>query len=1132
MKNKILTDGFGGVLLALGQLAATQLIAAPPANPSPAETEFFEKKIRPILIENCYKCHSAQSEKVKGGLLLDSREGLLKGGDSGPAITAGDPDHSLLIKAVRYGDEKLQMPPKNKKLSEEQIADLVAWVKIGAPDPRSQSKPPANSQRAAEKHWAFRPVHQSAIPAVKDQSWAQSPIDALVLAKLEAKGMTPSPLADKRTLIRRVSYDLSGLPPTPREVADFLEDESADAFTRVVDRLLDSPRFGERWARHWLDVARYSDTKGYVFEEERRFPYSYTYRDYVIQAFNDDLPYDQFVVQQIAADRLPLGEDKRPLAALGFLTLGRRFLNNQSDIIDDRIDVVTRGFMGLTVACARCHDHKYDPIPTKDYYSLYGVFASSSEPKEEPLLGTSPNAKTYQDYLAERKKRQAELETFRTTKEKEAFTQLRQKTGEYLLAAYDARHLSDPSKGEGFARERKLNPGTLQRWMARLDKWRKEENAIFAPWFAFEKLGTNEFAAKARDLTFGLILDSNSTNKLNSLVALAFAGEPPASMKEVSERYGKLFADVTKRWQEIIESEKKISLGSAKEDQPPSGFSDPILESIRQILFGSDSPANLPASEVMRLFDVPTAQRVRALKRKVDELDATHPGAPPRAMALVDNPTPTNPHVFVRGNPNNPGPEVPRQFLSLLAGLKREPFKNGSGRLELARAIASRDNPLTARVMVNRVWLNLFGVGLVRTPSDFGVRCEEPAEPELLDYLAWRFMNEGWSIKKLVRALVCSSVYQQSSDNNPRYSQIDPSNLLLWRTSRRRMDLEAMRDSLLSVSGQIDFHSGGRAVDIVAEPFSLRRTVYGFVERQNLPGMFRTFDFANPDTTSPQRFSTTVPQQALFMLNSPFVVEQAKHFVSRPEFVSQKNDEDRVNALYQWAYQRSPIPDEIKIARKFIQSQSTSPHLGAEPINWEYGYGHYDATKKQVVEFHRLPYFTGQAWQGGAKLPDEKLGWITINASGGHAGNDDHHAAVRRWTAANDGIVTIAGTLGHAAEKGDGVEARIVSSRLGVLGEWIAQNKKLETKLERVEVWKGDKIDFVVNCRETVDSDSFSWAPSIRALSTGAKTSISTGLEWDAKKDFSGPKEVLKPLNPWEKYAQVLLMSNELVFVD
>src|SRR3989454_5667605 len=367
--------------------------------------DFFERKIRPIFVERCYQCHSAQAEKLKGGLLLDTKEGVLKGGDTGPAIVPGNPEKSLLIKAVRYASEDLQMPPKNKKLSDEQIADLEEWVKMGAPDPRT-GQGIATPKNSTSKHWAFQPIKPVPLAKVRNTRWIQSPVDTFILAKLEEKGITPHPAADKRTLIRRATFDLIGLPPTPAEVDEFIADKSPDAFDHVVERLLDSPHYGERWARYWLDVARYADTKGYIFEEERRYAFAYTYRDYVIRAFNEDLPYDRFLIEQLAADLLPLGDDKRPLAALGYLTLGRRFLNNQPDIIDDRIDVVSRGMLGLTVSCARCHDHKFDPIPTKDYYSLYGVFQSCNEPNDKPLLGTTALPQKYPEYLAEREKRE------------------------------------------------------------------------------------------------------------------------------------------------------------------------------------------------------------------------------------------------------------------------------------------------------------------------------------------------------------------------------------------------------------------------------------------------------------------------------------------------------------------------------------------------------------------------------------------------------------------------------------------------------------------------------------------------------------------------------------------------------
>jgi mono/diheme cytochrome c family protein len=712
------------------------LFAAPLDNPQ--AVEFFEKHVRPVLASKCQSCHGPKRQQ--GGLRLDSRAALLKGSDNGAVVVPGQPDKSLLVKAIRY-DGDVQMPPKGK-LSNEAIVHLTEWVKMGAPWPDDTAKTDAASQSVAEvrrKHWAFQPVKKPSLPAVKKSDWVQTPIDAFVLAGLEAKGLAPAPAADRRILIRRVTQDLHGLPPTPEEVAAFEADRSPDAYARLIDRLLASPRYGERWGRHWLDVARYADSKGYVFNEERRYPFAYTYRDYVIRAFNEDLPYDQFVLQQLAADQLPLGEDKRPLAALGYLTLGRRFLNNIHDIIDDRIDVTMRGLQAMTVGCARCHDHKFDPIPQKDYYSLYGVFASSVEPKELPLIAMPEQSAELAAFEKELAKRKAEVEKYREA------------------------HKDELAKGN-----RKFRDG------------------------------------------------------------------------------------------------------------------------------------------------------LRALRKQVEQWQATSPVAPPRAMVLIDKAMPQTPHVFLRGNPNNVGPEVPRQFLEVVAGEKRQPFRQGSGRLEMARAIADRDNPLTARVLVNRVWLHHFGAGLVRTPSDFGLRGDPPTHPELLDWLAATFVDNGWSIKKLHRLIMLSSTYQQASGGERRLLEMDPDNRLLAHMNRRRLDFEAMRDSLLFVAGRLDTTMGGRAVELTTAPFSRRRTVYGFIDRQNLPGLFRTFDFASPDASTPQRYTTTVPQQALFLMNSPFVIEQARHFLQRPDVAEQTKDEAKIKRMYQLAYGRAAEADEIEMGLRFL----------------------------------------------------------------------------------------------------------------------------------------------------------------------------------------------------------------------
>ena len=409
-------------------------VAAHAAEPSRSQIEFFENKVRPLLANHCYKCHSQKAEKVKGGLTLDTREGLLAGGNSGPVIVPGNPDKSPLIEAIRYTNPDLQMPPKGEKLSETQVADLVAWVKMGAPDPRVATVAQKSWVDPTKKHWALQPVSKPEIPKVNDAIWPKTDIDKFIVARLAEKGLTPNPLADKRTLIRRATFDLIGLPPTPEEVWEFLHDDSPKAFEKVIDRLLDSPHYGERWGRHWLDTARYSDTKGEIRRnrEDPNYPFAWTYRDYVIRSFNEDKPYNVFIIEQLAADKLPATSvNASNLAALGFLTLGDRFMGMQHDIINDRIDVVTKGFLGLTVTCARCHDHKFDPIPTKDYYSLHGIFASSREPEVEPVISKIQNTPDYQDYFKkrtalteEKEQLEARFRELRRTRDRQGIQQL------------------------------------------------------------------------------------------------------------------------------------------------------------------------------------------------------------------------------------------------------------------------------------------------------------------------------------------------------------------------------------------------------------------------------------------------------------------------------------------------------------------------------------------------------------------------------------------------------------------------------------------------------------------------------------------------------------------------------------
>lgn len=790
----------------------------------------------------------------------------------------------------------------------------VGFFVARAEDAKAAPHPELTAEPAlkAHPHWAFQPIRNAAPPPVRNSRWVRTSVDAFILAGLEKAGIEASVEADKRSLLRRAAFDLTGLPPTPEQMEEFEADRSSEDFERVVERLLSSPAYGERWGRYWLDTARYADTKGYVFEEERRYPYSYTYRDYVVRAFNEDLPYDRFIVEQLAADLLDLGEDKRPLAALGFLTLGRRFLNNNHDIIDDRIDVVMRGTQGLTVTCARCHDHKYDPVSMKDYYALHGIFASSQEPSDKPMLGMASLPPEFPAFKKERDRRSEEYESFKKLKEEEALSEVRARTGDYWLAVFDAKALADASRFEAIARERKLDPGVARRWRERIQDWEKEppSNPLAALWIAAAKsAGTNREALLAgtldavKSLPEGWLKQTLSTN-------------PPSSFLALASRVSLVFTNLETSWKEMRSKNPSIT-----------ALADESQEALRQFLVAGGSPAVVSQDDIRRLFDVPTAQKVRRLKRHVEEFEATHPGSPPKAMALVDSASPRNSRVLLRGNPGNPGPEVPRGFLAVLSKADGKPFTQGSGRLELARSITSRENPLTARVVVNRAWLHLFGAPLVDTTGDFGLRSTAPSHPELLDHLAFQFMENGWSLKKLHRTLMLSSTYRQSSVVRSDAMQVDPSNRLLWRANRRRLDLESMRDSLLAASGKLDFKAGGHPVDLLMQPFSGRRSVYGFIERQNLPAFFRTFDFASPDTTSSKRYSTTVPQQALYLLNSPFVAEQARALIQRlgPDQPSRRTE--RIQRLYQIVFQRFPVADELEFARAFLDE----PLAGAKP---------------------------------------------------------------------------------------------------------------------------------------------------------------------------------------------------------
>jgi hypothetical protein len=872
-----------------------------------AGIDFFEAKVRPVLVAHCYPCHSHQATKHRGGLYLDSREALLRGGDTGPAVVPGKPAASLLLKAVRHAAGDLKMPPAPAaKLPAAVIADLEQWIAMGAPDPRAAEKTATGIDfAAASRHWAYQPLRPPVLPAVKDGAWYVTAIDRFVLAKLEARGLTPSGRADWRTLIRRAYYDLIGLPPTADEVEAFVGDPSGVAYEKLIDQLLASPHYGERWGRHWLDVARYADTKDGVlmFGDDRVRPYGYTYRDYVIKALNADTPFDRFIAEQLAADQLDFHGESWRLAAMGFLTLGRMFDNNLHDVIDDRIDVVTRGLLGLTVACARCHDHKYDPIPQTDYYSLYGVFASSEAPLELPLIESSDRQPGLAEFEKKAAPKRLELQKMLDAQFALLSTEARRRVGDYLVRVAT----TDPDPLETAIYFLSLAPTDLRpqitaRWRRFLASPGRADDPVFGPWQEFMKVPKGDYAAVVA--RWSKRPSGTARGQLNPLVRDALLRARPASRADVAKLYGDML-------QRAYEEAKKTPT--------------PECQQLATAVGGTESPCWFPRSQTYYYMSRSEKDQYGSLLTQYDKLAVQSPHAPPRAMVLHDAAEILEPRVFVRGNAAVPGERVPRRFLRVLAGEARPRFAHGSGRLDLARAIAA--TPLAARVMVNRVWMHHFGEPLVATPSDFGSRSTPPVHPELLDHLAWSLIHEGGSLKQLHRQIMLSSTYQQASSDRPACRDADPDNRLWWRYPHRRLDFEAMRDTLLAVAGRLDTRMYGRPVDVANDPHNRRRTVYGLVDRQSLPGLYRAFDFANPDQSAERRPMTTVPQQALFGLNAPFVIEQARALAARPEV--QGSPVERLAALYRLVLARPPRSEEVEAGLRFVSASTAGSQLDA-----------------------------------------------------------------------------------------------------------------------------------------------------------------------------------------------------------
>jgi hypothetical protein len=608
---------------------------------------------------------------------------------------------------------------------------------------------------------------------------------------------------------------------------------------------------------------------------------------------------------------LAVGEDKNPLAALGFLTTGRRF-NNRNDDIDDQIDAVTRGILGLTVACARCHDHKFDAIPAEDYYSLYGVFASIDEPKELPLIAPPSESEAYRAFEAELNKRRGVLNEFGTTKRNEFVDKARQQTGDYLARVIAGERANLLEKLAFLTLDPKdLKRQLIERWQRYLnERTQNDEHALWGLWRELLALKDDKFAEESPKIVerFAKRPEGEDKLQINPLLKAAVVADPPKSRVDVARVYGKLLSDVVPVWQEKGANEEALNKLSGPQRQ------------LARVLTAKDGPLDIPQNEVERYFNRADRNKYNELQKKVQEFEASSPAAPPRAMVVYDKDRPYDPRVFIRGKQDRQGKHVPRQFLLVMSESDRQPFQKGSGRLELAEAMVSPANPLTARVLVNRLWMHHFGEPIVSTPSDFGIRTEAPPLHRALDFLSAELQSHGWSMKEVHRQIVTSAAYRQQSDDRAEARQFDPENRLLWRMNRRRLEWEPLRDSLLAVSGRLDPAIGGKPVDLTAQPFTRRRSVYGSLDRQDVPNLFRVFDIASPDSSSPRRPRTTVPQQALFLMNSPFVIEQAQSLANCTELVEAKNPTEQVQALYRLTLAREPDAVELPIAEQFLAS--------------------------------------------------------------------------------------------------------------------------------------------------------------------------------------------------------------------
>ncbi|MFO1483160.1 MAG: PSD1 and planctomycete cytochrome C domain-containing protein [Verrucomicrobiaceae bacterium] len=877
-------------------------IAHAVVSPDDAKTAFFEKTIRPILIKRCYECHSIESGKSKGGLLLDSRESVLKGGDNGPALIAGNPEKSRIIESVRYKNEDLQMPPKGAMPAAE-VKALEEWVKMGAPDPREavasakHAAPRVINIAEGSKHWAFQPVAKPNLPAVK----AENPIDAFIIARLSEKGLTLASPADPRTLIRRMTFDLTGLPPTPDEVDAFVADyrqNQAASIQKLIDRLLLSPHYGEKWGRHWLDVARYSDSNG--LDENIALGTAWRYRDYVVKSFNVDKPFNQFLIEQLAGDLLeskdiPTRHERA--TATAFLNLGAKVLAEPDkdkltmDVVDEQIDVMGRAFMGLTLGCVRCHDHKFDPIPQDDYYALAAIFKSTqsfstdrigalSTAYEAPMgsLDDFAEVKSAERILKDQKAAVAKAENEANAA---LHKEVRGHAVDYLMAASELPVAPTLSQVKPVADKHGLRAHVLLNCRVYLAA--NENLPIFKPW---------QDALK----------NTGDVTSLRGYYTAVFAAAEKIRVK------------------------------------PKEKAEDSLLHQARAALDNNAGFLALPPEPIV-LYPKDVADKVRSLKDTMMTTESNLPDLP-TTLAVSESPKTINElPIHIRGNHLALGKPVKRGFIQVVeAALHTKPqfSANQSGRLELARWLASPEHPLTSRVIANRLWSWHFNQGIVPTVDNFGFLGLKPTHPELLDWLARWFTNNGWSIKDMHRLIMTSRVYQQSSAVDPSAAQADPENILLHHFPVRRLEAEEIRDALLHVAGSIDNTIGGKTIPLRNREFvfnhtskdfttygSTRRALYLPIIRNNLYDLFQQFDYPDPATSTGLRNSSVVSPQALLLMNSDLATKASQNFSQRLAALSD-DTQARLRAAFRIAYAREATDEDLRRCQNYLTATNAA----------------------------------------------------------------------------------------------------------------------------------------------------------------------------------------------------------------